>query len=159
DPNQLGNPNVAAAPVTQPTVALGPGDSVLLTIRGNVDIPTMQQIVSTQVTPVVVPQAVNSNSTTQTTPTPIFPPLTILTASLPSTDRLDQGYSVQLMSTGGKPGTVIWSIADGALPPGINLSPSGLLSGTATTPGSYPVAIGVTDTNTPPSVATQNYVL
>jgi len=158
DPNQLGNPNVAAAPVTQPTLALAPGDSALITIRGNVDIPTMQQIV-TQVAPVVVPQAVNSNSTTATTPPPIFPPLTIVTATLPPTDRLDQGYSVQLVSEGGKPGTQTWSIAAGTLPPGINLSPSGLISGTATTPGSYAVTIQVTDTNSPAAVALQNYVL
>jgi hypothetical protein len=158
DPNLLGNPNVAAAPVTQPTIALGPGESALITIRGNVDIPTMQQIV-TQVAPVVVPQAVNSNSTTVTTPPPIFPPLTIVTTSLPPTDRFDQGYSVQLVSAGGKPGTGIWSIAAGALPPGINLGPSGLVSGTATTPGSYAVTIQVADTNTPPAIAMQNYVL
>lgn len=158
DPNMLGNPNVAAAPVTQPTLALAPGDSALITIRGNVDIPTMQQIV-TQVAPVVVPQAVNSNSTTATTPPPIFPPLTIVTTSLPPTDRLDQGYSVQLVSAGGKPGTGTWSIAAGTLPPGINLSPSGLISGTATTPGSYAFTIQVNDTNTPPAVSTQNYVL
>ena len=156
--NQVGNPNVAAAPVTEPTFALGPGESALITIRGNVDIPTMQQIVS-QVSPVVVPQAVNSNSTTQTTPAATYPPLSIVTTSLPPTDRFDQGYSVQLASMGGKPGTGNWSIASGALPPGINLSPSGLISGTATTPGSYQVAIQVTDTNTPVALATQSYVL
>jgi len=156
--DQLGNPNVAAAPVTQPTFALAPGASALITIRGNVDIPTMQQIV-TQVAPVVVPQAVDSNSTTVTTPPLIFPPLTIVTATLPPTDRGDQGYSVQLVSAGGKTGTATWSIVAGALPPGINLSPSGLVSGTATTPGSYPVTIQVADTNIPPAVATQNYVL
>ncbi len=158
DPNNLGNPNVAAAPVTQPTFALAPGDTALITIRGNVDLPTMQQII-TQVAPVVVPQAVNSNSTTVTTPPAIFPPLSIVTATLPPTDRLDQGYSVQLVSAGGKPGTGIWSVAAGTLPPGINLSPSGLISGTATTPGSYAFTIQVTDTNTPPAVAMQNYVL
>ena len=155
--NQLGNPNVAAAPVTAPTLALGPGESALITIRGNVDIPTMQQIV-TQVAPVVVPQAVNSNSTTATQPPPIYPPLAIVTTTLPPTDRGDQGYSVQLVSMGGKPGTGTWSILSGTLPPGINISPSGLVSGTATTPGSYLVTIQVTDTNTPPAVATQNYV-
>jgi len=156
--NQLSNPNVAAAPVTQPTFALGPGESALITIRGNVDVPTMQQIVS-QVTPVVAPQAVNSNSTTQTTPAPIYPPLSIVTTSLPPTDRNDQGYSVQLVSMGGKPGTGTWSIISGTFPPGINLSPSGLISGTAGTPGSYPVTIQVADTNIPPAVATQSYVL
>jgi len=158
DPNQLGNPNVAAAPVTQPTFALGPGQTALITIRGNVDIPTMQQIVN-QVAPVVVPQAVNSNNTTLTTPPTTFPPLMILTNTLPPTDRADQGYSVQLVSTGGKPGAQTWSIASGALPQGIGLSSSGLISGTASTPGSYAVTIQVSDTNNPQDVATQDYVL
>jgi hypothetical protein len=34
-----------------------------------------------------------------------------------------------------------------------------LISGTATTPGSYAVTIQVSDTNSPPAVSTQNYVL
>ncbi len=85
------------------TFSLGPGDTAYITIRGNVDIPTMQRIV-TQVTPVVIPQAINSNNTTATTPPIIFSPLAILTPSLPPTDRLDAGYSVQLTTMGGRPG-------------------------------------------------------
>jgi streptogramin lyase len=155
--NSLPNPNVSAAPVTEPTFSLGPGDTAYITIRGNVDIPTMQQIV-TQVSPVIVPQAVNSNSTTTTPPT-IYPPISILTALLPPTDRLDPNYSVQLQSEGGKPGTASWTIVAGGLPPGINLSPSGLISGTATTPGSFPVTIEVADANSPQDTATQSYTL
>jgi streptogramin lyase len=155
--NSLPNPNVSAAPVTEPTFSLGPGDTAYITIRGNVDIPTMQQIV-TQVAPVIVPQAVNSNSTT-TTPPNIYPPISILTTLLPATDRLDAGYAVQLQSAGGKPGTAVWTIVAGGLPPGINLSPSGLVSGTATTPGSYSVTIKVADTNSPQDTATESYIL
>ena len=156
--NQIGNPNVSAAPVTEPTFSLEPGDTAYITLRGNVDIPTMEQIL-TQVAPVVFPQAVNSNSTTATTPPTTYPPLTILTTLLPPTDRNDAGYSVQLASTGGKSGTGSWSIVSGALPPGIGLSSSGLISGTATTPGSYAVTVQVADTNSPPDVAQQSYVL
>lgn len=155
--NSLPNPNVSAAPVTEPTFSLGPGDTAYITIRGNVDIATMQQIV-TQVAPVIVPQAVSSNSTTLTTPSTIYPPISILTTLLPATDLLDPNYSLQLQSGGGKPGTASWTIVAGGLPPGINLSPSGLISGTATTPGSYPVAIKVSDTNSPVDSATQNYI-
>ena len=154
--NQLPNPNVSAAPVTQPTFSLGPGDTAYITIRGNVDIATMQQIVN-QVSPVIVPQAVNSNSTS-TTPPPIYAPLTILTTLLSPTDRNDPGYSVQLLAAGGKTGTYTWSITSGALPPGISLSPSGLVSGQATTPGSFPVTIQVADRNSPPDIASQSYV-
>ena len=156
--SQLGNPNVSAAPVSDTTFSLGPGDTAYITIRGNVDIPTMQRIV-TQVTPVVIPQAIDSNNTTATTPPIIFSPLAILTPSLPPTDRLDAGYSVQLTTMGGRPGAKIWTITAGALPPGISLSPAGLISGQATTPGSYPVTIQVADGNSPPDIASQAYVL
>ena len=154
--NQLPNPNVSAAPVTEPTFSLAPGDTAYITIRGNVDIATMQQIVN-QVSPVIVPQAVNSNSTS-TTPPPIYAPLTIVTTLLPPTDRNDPGYSLQLLAAGGKTGTYTWSITSGALPPGINLSPSGLVSGQATTPGSFPVTIRVADTNSPQDSALQSYI-
>lgn len=155
--SSLPNPSVTAAPVTEPTISLGPGDTAYITLRGNVDTATMQQIL-TQVSPVIVPQAINSNNTTSTSPT-TFPPLTILTALLPSTDRLDPGYSVQLQATGGKVGTYNWTILSGALPPGINLSPSGLISGQATTPGTYQATLQVADTNSPPDVATESYTI
>jgi streptogramin lyase len=155
--NQLPNPNVSAAPVTEPTFSLAPGDTAYITIRGNVNIATMQQIVN-QVSPVIVPQAVNSNSTS-TTPPPIYAPLTILTTLLPPTDRYDPGYSQQLLAAGGKTGTYTWTITSGALPPGITLSPSGLISGQATTPGSFPVTIQVADTNLPQDSALESYIL
>jgi streptogramin lyase len=154
--NQLPNPNVSAAPVTEPTFSLAPGDTAYITIRGNVNIATMEQIVN-QVSPVIVPQAVNSNSTSKTPP-PIFAPLTILTTLLPPTDRNDPGYSQQLSAGGGKTGTYTWSISSGALPPGINLSPSGLVSGQASSPGSFPVTIEVADTNLPQDTALQSYI-
>ena len=153
--NSLPNPNVSAAPVTEPTFSLAPGDTAYITIRGNVDIATMQQIVN-QVSPVIVPQAVNSNSTSITTP-PVYSPLTILTTLLPPTDRNDPAYSVQLLASGGKPGTYTWSIASGGLPPGINLSPSGLIFGQASSPGSFPVTIRVADTNSPQDTALESY--
>jgi streptogramin lyase len=156
--NSLPNPNVSAAPVTEPTFSLEPGDTAYITIRGNVSIAAMQQIV-TQVSPVIVPQAVNSNSTTITTPPTIYPPISILTTSLPPTDRNDAGYSVQLQSAGGKPGTATWSLLSGSFPSGITLSPSGLISGTAGTPGSFPVTIKVADTNSPADTATQSFTL
>ena len=156
--NSLPNPNVSAAPVTEPTFSLAPGDTAYITLRGNVSIAEMEQIVS-QVSPVIVPQAVNSNSTTSTTPPTIYPPLSILTTLLPPTDRNDPGYSVQLVAAGGKPGTQTWTITGGALPTGINLSPSGLISGQATTPGNFQVTIQVADTNSPQDTAAQGYVL
>src|SRR5208283_1645554 len=156
--NSLPNPNVSAAPVTEPTFSLAPGDTAYITIRGNVSIAQMQQIVN-QVSPVIVAQAVNSNSTTSTTPPTIYPPLSILTTLLPPTDRNDPVYSVQLVAAGGKPGTQTWTITGGALPTGINLSPSGLISGQTSSPGNYQLTIQVADTNSPQDTAVQGYTL
>ncbi|HUC30347.1 MAG TPA: LamG-like jellyroll fold domain-containing protein [Candidatus Acidoferrum sp.] len=98
--NSLTNPNVAAAPVTQPTISVEPGGTALITVRGNVDIPTMQQIV-TGVAPVVQPVAINSNNTTATTP-PFFAPVFVTTASLPDA-VVNKTYSAMVQVIGGKP--------------------------------------------------------
>ncbi len=116
--NQLSNPNVSAAPVTQPTFSLRPGETAYITIRGNVDIPTMEQIV-TQVAPVVVPQAVDSNNTTATTPM-ISAPLFITTSSLPQ-GITNQTYSATVQAIGGKP-PYTWTVQ--GLPSGLTATPN-----------------------------------
>jgi streptogramin lyase len=144
--NQLTNPNVSAAPVTQPTFSLRPGDTVYVTIRGNVDIATMEQIV-TQVAPVVVPQAIDSNNTTATTP-PIFAPLFVTTASLPD-GITQQPYSATVQAIGGKP-PYTWTVQ--GLPGGLTATPNQstanlIISGTpaaSNLPGS-PVSFQVMD--------------
>lgn len=53
-------------------------------------------------------------------------------------------YSYALASSGGT-GTHTWSVASGALPVGATLSPSGVLSGTTSTPGTSSFTVRVTD--------------
>jgi Putative Ig domain len=65
-------------------------------------------------------------------------------------------YSQQFTTTGGT-GTSTWSVSGGALPPGWSLSTSGLLSGMATTDGTYAFTIKATDAANPPQIATQQY--
>jgi hypothetical protein len=56
-------------------------------------------------------------------------------------------YSTTFTATGAS-GTLTWSVAPGsALPPGLTLSPSGVLSGTVSSPGMYSFQIKVTDGN------------
>lgn len=73
----------------------------------------------------------------------VDPALAITTTTLP--DATDgKAYSFQLQATGGvQPYT--WSIATGALPTGITLSPSGLLSGTPSVTGAFNFTAQVTD--------------
>jgi hypothetical protein len=165
NPN-ITNPDITNSAPTEGSVTLAPGETAYITFRVvNPSPSTISFNPLTAITPVTVPQAVNTTTVLANpgnpnlTAPPVYGPLSILTATLPATDRLDSGYSVQLQAAGGKPGADTWSISAGALPPGINLSASGLVSGTATTPGSYAVTIKATDTATPANVGTQNFTL
>jgi hypothetical protein len=165
DPN-ITNPDITNSTPNEGSVTLAPGETAYITVRVVNPTPALTPFNPiTAITPVTVPQAVNTTTVLSNpgnpnlTAPPVFPPITVLTVALPATDRFDAGYSVQLQSAGGKPGATTWTVAGGGLPPGINLSASGLVSGTATSPGSYPVTIHVADTATPQNVGTQNFTL
>ena len=140
---QVGNPNITT-PGTDVTIEVAPGDTAYITLRGDVDIPTMQQIVA-QVAPVILPQAVNTNSTA-TTPT-FAAPLFIVTATLPDA-VVGSSYTVPLQTIGGiQPFT--WNVETGALPPGFALDPvTGTISNSspnANVVGRYAFTVKVTD--------------
>jgi hypothetical protein len=65
---------------------------------------------------------------------------------------------VYILQEQGGVGPLTWSLASGTLPPGINLSPSGILSGTATTPGIYTFTVTVRDGSSPQKVVTSGNV-
>jgi uncharacterized protein (TIGR03437 family) len=81
-------------------------------------------------------------------------PLTILTSSPLPNGAAKSPYSIQLQATGGSP-PYRWSGA--ALPNGLAVSTTGLLSGTPTAAGTYAASISVTDAMG--TVVTQNYNL
>jgi hypothetical protein len=67
-------------------------------------------------------------------------------------------YSNTIDEDGGT-GTLTWSITAGALPPGLSLSQLGVVSGTPTAPGNYNFTVQVTDSASPPNVATLAFML
>lgn len=71
------------------------------------------------------------------------PPLLIQTISLPDTTA-ERSYTQTLQASGGVP-PYIWSIASGSLGTGLNLSASGVISGTPTSPGTSVFVVRVTD--------------
>jgi uncharacterized protein (TIGR03437 family) len=71
-------------------------------------------------------------------------PLSISGASL-ATGTVNVPYSQALSATGGVP-PYTWSVNSGALPPGLSLSASGVVSGTPTTLGNFSFGVQVTDT-------------
>jgi hypothetical protein len=71
-------------------------------------------------------------------------PLSIVpTALAPSATTLGTPYSFQLSAQGG--GTQTWSLVSGSLPSGLQLSSSGLISGTPTATGDFTFSVQVSD--------------
>ncbi len=69
-------------------------------------------------------------------------------SSLPDA-TLGIGYSTALAAAGGS-APYSWSVASGALPPGLGLDPStGAITGTPTAVGSYPFTVSVSDSSSP----------
>ncbi|RDS81425.1 putative Ig domain-containing protein [Dyella psychrodurans] len=71
------------------------------------------------------------------------PSVTISPTTLPNL-QVSAAYSQQLTASGGN-GSYSFSISAGALPPGLTLSTSGLLSGTPTTAGNYSFSVSAKD--------------
>ncbi len=67
-------------------------------------------------------------------------------------------YSQQLSGANGI-GAVSWSIASGSLPPGLTLSPSGAIAGTAMSDGTYSFSVQATDSGSPRQTATAQEVI
>lgn len=83
----------------------------------------------------------------------IYAGLTITTTSLPN-GTVNSTYSATLTSAGGT-GTATWSVSQGTLPSGLNLSSTGVISGTPATSGLSSFTVSVTDSSSPPQTKTQ----
>jgi large repetitive protein len=84
-------------------------------------------------------------------------PLTIENASTHPA-ALGAGYNESLLANNAV-GTTTWSIAGGSLPPGLTLSSGGTITGSATTLGTFPFTVKVTDASTPPHIATGQFTI
>ena len=84
-------------------------------------------------------------------------PMEIATSSLPEAP-LYAAYWEKLTAVGGR-GTLAWSVASGALPPGLNLTSAGAVSGRPTAPGSYTFAATVVDQSVPKQSATRTFTI
>lgn len=80
-------------------------------------------------------------------PPPPCPALSITTPHLPG-GVVNQAYSPSQIKTAGGQGAITLNVASGTLPPGLNLSSSGLISGTPTTAGNYSFTVKATDSCT-----------
>ncbi len=77
--------------------------------------------------------------------------LSVTTTTLPN-GTVGAAYSASLAATGGK-SPYTWSVVSPPLPPGLALSPNGVISGTPTSAGQYTFKVQVTDSAAPPQSA------
>src|SRR5262249_39748120 len=147
------------ADVNNTTISLAPGETGKITLGGTVPLDVMRQIVTTNVTPVVTPQAVN---TTVALNGGTSPPLAIATTVLPEvTPCIECSYTATLFATGGtKPYT--WSIDPATpLPAGFTLTASDTNGGATAqitgpaflpAPGKFFTNVHITDSSKQPQV-------
>ena len=90
---------------------------------------------------------------------PVDRTLRILTSSPLPGATVSQIYAAQLQGTGGT-GARSWSLASGsALPAGLSLAPTGLISGTPTTAGAFKFSVILQDSASPPQTVSRRYSL
>ena len=82
----------------------------------------------------------------------VVDPLAIKSTALAPAAR-GLSYSQQLTALNST-GALSWSILSGSLPPGLTLSSSGAVTGTASTDGSYSFSVQAQDSSNPPQTAT-----
>ena len=151
----MGNPAILNSAINNPTFSMAPGDTVQVTLRANLTVSRPRQRCTSESLPVVAAQAVNTVDVQQGITTPPIS-LLISTATLPFAVT-GQPYSATLTALGGNPplSADTWSLIGGSLPPGLNLSAAGVISGTATATGTFPFVVQVTDTGTPQHIASR----
>ena len=72
----------------------------------------------------------------------------VVTTKTLKTAQVAKRYSLQLDAKGGR-GPYTWRLAAGELPVGLSLTPRGLLSGSPTIPGAFPISLQVSDASRP----------
>lgn len=97
----------------------------------------------------------NNNSATHNYTIQIAPGTLAVTGAAPATVDVNSPISIRFGATGGVPPYKF--ILSGSAPGGASLSSDGLLSGTATAPGTFNFTISVTDTETPAAHASASF--
>jgi uncharacterized repeat protein (TIGR01451 family) len=81
--------------------------------------------------------------------------LSVATTTLPA-GQYGTAYPATTLQAVRGTGPLTWSVATGSLPPGLTLSPAGLLAGTPMAIGTFPFTVKVTDHSSPVRTATRD---
>lgn len=84
-------------------------------------------------------------------------PMSVTAADLP-VGREGSAYSAGLTINGGK-GKASWRLSQGTLPPGLRLSSTGLVSGTPSAPGNYPIVVTASTLTSPTYTASAAFTI
>ncbi len=145
----LTNPTLNDPAVTNSTLTLAPGESALVTLRGNIDPATLQSI-STSLVPAVTEHSADTNSNTSQFSMPL-----LISIGTLSGGTVGFPYNSALQAFGGiAPYT--WSISLGTPPAGLALNTTtGAVTGTPTTAGTFTFTAQAVDSSTTPNTATR----
>jgi hypothetical protein len=109
-------------------------------------------------TAVVTVNSVHTPSATASVTIIINPALVITTTGLAS-DTVNTVYPTTTLTASGGTGAITWGYT-GTLPTGLKLTTAGVLSGTPTVFGSFPITVSVTDSAVPnPQTTTKNFTI
>jgi hypothetical protein len=150
DPDNLGEPNVGAPGIV--TVSVPPGESRLLTLRGDatLDINEVTELTA----PVLVSQGTNTGDEGSAVAVPLFiktTGLAVATVAAP--------YSFTLQNIGGT-APFAWSLIEGSLPAGLTFnSATGTISGTPAAVSETMLKFQVTDAADPAGLAKKTLTL
>jgi hypothetical protein len=150
------DPDIPDGSASNATIALAPGATGFITLRGQMTPDQMADVVRS-LSPVVTAHGANTDGVTPDFALLLFIPTTnggVLPAAVVGTP-----YSTTLTAVGGK-GALTWTLASGALPSGLSLSSGGTISGTPTGSGTFAFTVRVMDSSSPtPQSATQSFTL
>jgi hypothetical protein len=145
----LTNPTLNDPTVTNSTLTLAPGESALVTLRGNIDPATLQSI-STSLVPAVTEHSADTNSNTSQFSMPL-----LISIGTLSGGTVGVPYNSSLQAFGGN-APYTWSISLGTLPAGLTLNTAtGAVTGTPTTAGTFTFTAQAVDSSTTPKSATR----
>jgi uncharacterized protein YjbI with pentapeptide repeats len=149
----LTNPDLTNADPANATITLAPGEQGRITLRIQARTKAAAVNFATNVVqPVVISQGASTGAASASAA------LAIITASFPNA-QTGVLYNAQVMAVGGT-GALTFSLLSGMLPAGLNLSPSGLISGTPSAAGTSVITVQVVDSAAPtPHVASRPLTL
>jgi len=159
-PVNLNDPGIQDPSSGNATFALFPGETAVLVLRGyfssyndaGAAFSAFKSLV-TQIAPVVVPQAANTNTNTIVVSAPMF----ITTSALPDA-IVGTPYSTTLNAIGGTP-PYTWSTPSGGLSPAVLNPSTGVISFTPATTGLVNFVSQVKDSSNPQRTATRSLTI